>query len=129
SFRFSSGPGSQMRSAMKAASSAKPSVRRTPNHLMMLKARLSLSRSRRCRRFFATRGRAPAFAILFLAEGAGQLIVEGLHQVGEHGALAGLHEGLDRHAGHQLDVAEPRHFLWRQDDAHGVVALAGALVG
>src|SRR5882762_5453683 len=41
-----------------------------------------------------------------LAERAHQLVAQGLHQVGHHGAVAGLHEGFHRHARNDLDVAE-----------------------
>jgi hypothetical protein len=65
-----------------------------------------------------------------LPERAHQLVAERLHQIGEHGAVAGLHEGFDRHARDDLDVvAEAGDFGRRQRDADGVVALAGALVG
>src|ERR1700730_11416594 len=66
---------------------------------------------------------------LFLPERAHQLIAQRLHQVGQHGAVAGLHEGFDRHAGDQLDVvAEAGDFFRRHRDPDGVVALAGTLV-
>src|SRR5258708_8822639 len=61
-----------------------------------------------------------------LAERAHQLVVQRLDQVGEHGAVAGLHEGFDRHAGYQLDVAETGDFCHRQRNADRVIALPGA---
>src|SRR6266852_5464859 len=63
------------------------------------------------------------------AERAHQLVAEWLDEIGQHGAVAGLHEGFDRHTGYQLDVAETGDFLRRHRDADRVVALPGALVG
>src|ERR1700716_4118656 len=50
---------------------------------------------------------SPAFAgttdrALPFPERAHQLVAERLHQIGEHGAVAGLHEGFHRHAGDDL---------------------------
>src|ERR1700730_1040069 len=41
-----------------------------------------------------------------LPEGPRDLVVERLDEVGQHTAIGGLDEHLDRHAGHQFDVAE-----------------------
>src|SRR6266403_556491 len=71
----------------------------------------------------------PDVAPLPLAERAHQLVVQRLDQVGQHGAVAGLHEGFDRHAGYQPDVAETGDFLRRHRNADRVIALSGALVG
>ena len=43
-----------------------------------------------------------------LAEGAHQLVVQRLDQVGQQRALPGLHESLGRHARDQFDIAEAR---------------------
>src|SRR5262245_37308938 len=40
------------------------------------------------------------------AERTHKLIAQRLHEIGQHRALAGLHEGFHRHAGDQLDLAE-----------------------
>src|SRR6266446_9834651 len=71
----------------------------------------------------------PDVAPLPLAERAHQLVVQRLDQVGQHGAVAGLHEGFDRHAGDQLDVAKTRDLVGRHRDTDRVIALPGALVG
>src|SRR5262245_64764477 len=63
-----------------------------------------------------------------LAEGAQDLIVQRLGEVGDHGAVVGLHERLDRHSRHQLHVAEPCDLLWAGADAYRVVALPGLLL-
>src|SRR5713101_170543 len=63
------------------------------------------------------------------AQRAHQLVAEWLDEIGQHGAVAGLHEGFDRHTGYQLDVAETGDFLRRHRNADGVIALPGALVG
>src|SRR6266852_547487 len=63
------------------------------------------------------------------AERAHQLVAEWLDEIGQHGAVAGLHEGFDRHTGYQLDVAETGDFLRRHRNADRVIALPGALVG
>jgi hypothetical protein len=44
----------------------------------------------------------------FFPERPHELILQGLGQIGHDRTLAGLDEGLDRHAGYQLDVAEAR---------------------
>src|SRR3954453_20860815 len=64
-----------------------------------------------------------------LPERPHELVVQRLHQIGQHGAVAGLDEGFRRHAGDQPGVTELGDLLCRQRDADGVVALAGALVG
>src|SRR5262245_9673236 len=63
-----------------------------------------------------------------LAEGAQDLIVQRLGEVGDHGAVVSLHEGLDRHSRHQLHVAEPCDLLGMDADAYGVVALPGLVL-
>src|SRR5262245_56621535 len=65
----------------------------------------------------------------FFPECPHELILQGLDQVGHHGALAGLHESLDWHAWNELDIAEPGNFTFRHADASGVVILPGALIG
>src|SRR5262249_37894217 len=64
-----------------------------------------------------------------LAERPHDLIVQGLHQVGQHGSLAGLHKRFDRHARQKLHVAETLDLVRRHGDADGVIALTGALIG
>ena len=49
-----------------------------------------------------------------LAERPHVLVAERFHQIRDDRPFAGLHEGLDRHAGQQFDFAEPRHLLRRQ---------------
>src|SRR5215207_7333363 len=61
-------------------------------------------------------------------EGARSLVGEGLRQIGEHGAVARLNEGLDRHAGDQAQTAEARELLLGERNPHRVIARAGALV-
>jgi hypothetical protein len=48
---------------------------------------------------------------LFFAERSHELVVQGLEQIGQHRALAGLDIGLDRHARRQLDVAKPLQLI------------------
>ena len=64
-----------------------------------------------------------------LPEHPHQLIVQRLDQIGNHRPVAGLHEGLDRHARHQLDLAELGHLVGRHGDPDGVIGLPGALIG
>src|SRR5438094_6469663 len=64
-----------------------------------------------------------------LAERAHQLVAQRLDQVGQHGAVAGLHEGFDLHAGYQLDIAETRDLFGRHRNTDRVIALPGALIG
>src|SRR5262245_13232202 len=64
-----------------------------------------------------------------LAERPHDLIVQGLHQIGQHGSLAGLHKRFDRHARQELHVAETLDLLRWHGDPDGVIALTGALVG
>src|SRR5258707_1069087 len=64
-----------------------------------------------------------------LPERAHQLIAQRLDQVGQHGAVAGLHKGFHRHPRYQFDVAETRDFRRRHRNADRVVGLSGALVG
>src|SRR5713226_9401930 len=64
-----------------------------------------------------------------LPERPHQLVAQRLDQIRQHGAVAGLDEGFDRHAGDQLGVAEALDLFGRHRDADGVVALPGALVG
>jgi hypothetical protein len=52
------------------------------------------------------------------------LIVHWLHDIGHHGAGRGLDEGVDRHAGDELQTVEARQFVIGNTDAHGVVAFA-----
>src|SRR5215510_14865803 len=69
--------------------------------------------------------RCCAFDIyLLLAAGACQLVLERLDQKRDHRARVRLHERLDRHARHHLDVAEPCELLIRHADPDRVVALA-----
>src|SRR6266702_2959056 len=69
------------------------------------------------------------FRASLLAERPHELVVQRLHQVGQHGPVAGLDEGFHRHAGDHPDVAETGDLFRRHRDPDGVVALAGALVG
>src|SRR3954454_20038000 len=64
-----------------------------------------------------------------LPERAHELVVQRLHQIGQHGAVTGLDEGFRRHAGDQPGVTELGDLFRGQRDADGVVALAGALIG
>src|SRR5262245_64003075 len=64
-----------------------------------------------------------------LAERPHDLIVQGLHQIGQHGSVAGLHKRFDGHARQKLHVAETLDLLRWHGDADGVIALTGALVG
>src|SRR5262245_55041920 len=63
-----------------------------------------------------------------LAEGAQDLIVQRLGEVGDHGAVVGLHEGLDWHSRHQLHVAEACDLLGAGADAYRVIALPGLVL-
>src|SRR5262245_29411999 len=49
-----------------------------------------------------------------------QLIRDGLDEVRDRGAVAGLDEGLDWHAGHQLEALEAGNFAVRKHDPDGV---------
>src|SRR5262245_2790609 len=49
-----------------------------------------------------------------------QLIRDGLDEVRDRRAVAGLDEGLDWHAGHQLEAVEPGNFAVRKHDPDGV---------
>src|SRR4051812_5524414 len=69
------------------------------------------------------------FRASLLPERAHELVVQRLHQIGQHGAVAGLDEGFRRHAGDQPGVTELGDLFCGQRDADGVVALAGALIG
>src|SRR6266702_1999224 len=71
----------------------------------------------------------PRFRASLLSEGPHELVVQRLHQVGEHRAVAGLDEGFRRHAGDQLGVAELGDLFRGHRHADGVVALPGALIG
>src|SRR4051812_11703788 len=64
-----------------------------------------------------------------LPERAHELVVQRLHQIGQHGAVTGLDEGFRRHAGDQPGVTELGDLFRGQRDTDGVVALAGALIG
>src|ERR1700761_3283946 len=59
-------------------------------------------------RFLLLHGPYGTALVSLLPERAHQLVAQRLDQVGQHGAVAGLHEGFDRHARDQLDLAEPR---------------------
>src|SRR5215208_6318904 len=63
------------------------------------------------------------------SEGAVDLLRERLRDVGEHGALAGSDEGLDRHSGDEPQALEPSDLALRKSDPHDIVGGAGALVG
>lgn len=65
---------------------------------------------------------------LFFTERSHQLVAKRLGEIGKHGAVTRLHEGLNRHAWNETNVAEPCDFIRRHRDADGVEALAGALV-
>src|SRR6185437_8760593 len=65
----------------------------------------------------------------FLPERPHELILQGLDQIRHHAALTGLNEGFDRHAGDELDIAEPRDLAFRHGNTGVVVGLARALVG
>ena len=69
------------------------------------------------------------FRASLLPERPHELVVQRLHQVGQHGAITGLDERFRRHAGDQPGVTELGDLLCGQRDADGVVALAGALIG
>src|SRR5262249_29405209 len=64
-----------------------------------------------------------------LAERPHDLIAQGLHQIGQHGSVAGLHKRFDRHARQKLHVAEALDLVRRHGDPNGVIALTGALIG
>src|SRR5262245_51284088 len=64
-----------------------------------------------------------------LAERSHDLIVQGLHQVGQHRSVAGLHKRFHRHARQKLHVAETLDLLRRHGDADGVIAHTSALIG
>ena len=55
------------------------------------------------------------------AEGARDLVAQRLEQVLQRGALVGLDEGFDRHAGNEANVLEAGHLRRRQRDANGVI--------
>ena len=55
--------------------------------------------------------RAANRAGLALAEGAMHLFRYRLRQVAEHGAASGFEEDLRGHPGHELQAAQPFHFL------------------
>src|SRR5581483_8216000 len=76
-----------------------------------------------------SRGRQRSMWSSPLPERAHQLVVQRLHQIRDHGAVAGLHEGFRRHARDQLDLAEAGDLLRGHRDADGVVTRPGALVG
>src|SRR5215831_8217714 len=80
-------------------------------------------------RAFAPIRAAAYLRVLFLPECPLKLVVQRLDQVRDHRAIAGLNEGLDRHAGRQLHLPEFRDLLGRHRDANEIIALSGALVG
>src|SRR5215470_19267744 len=117
----SSGGGSQMRSATRPIRRTRQITRAKPN---CCPKRASLFIVRRPR----PAGRAPCAPLSLLPERPHELVAERFHQVGDHGAVAGLHEGLDRHARCELDVAETRDLLCRHGYPDSVIGLASALV-
>ena len=64
-----------------------------------------------------------------LAKRAIDLIGEGLHQIRHYGPIAGLYEGLDRHAGDEFDGTKSGDLVGRQCHPVRVVALVRALLG
>jgi hypothetical protein len=72
--------------------------------------------------------RATSDARSLFPERAARLIGEWLEHVGQHGALVGANERLDRHAGHKLQSVETTDLLGRHGDAHEIIGLPGALV-
>lgn len=63
-----------------------------------------------------------------LAKGFDDLILERLDEIGQNGAVLRLQEGLDRHAGHELQPLQPRDLGGRDADAAEVVGQARLLV-
>src|SRR5258705_8383271 len=57
-----------------------------------------------------------------------QLIRDGLDQIRDRGALAGLDEGFNRHAGNQLEAGEAGNLMVRERDPDGVEAHSGLLI-
>src|SRR5262245_9579068 len=66
---------------------------------------------------------------LLLAERSQELIVQGLHQIGQHRSITSLYKRFDRHARQKFHVAETLDLLRWHGDANGVIALPGALIG
>ena len=62
------------------------------------------------------------------AKGAGDLIVQRLHEVGQHGAVMGLHEAFNRHSRDQLHVPQARGLRRIDVDSHRIEALPGPLI-
>src|SRR5436190_19110919 len=115
-----------MRSAIRAASIASPTLRRTPKKRMIRQRRLRLNRADNSASFLSRSlpGRRNRDVESLFTECARELIVKRFDEIGHHRALAGLHEGFDRHAGNKTHVTEPRDLLRRHADADGVVARA-----
>src|SRR6187402_2783127 len=111
--------GSASRSAASPMSSRRASPRAKPNR-----------RANRASHFIENRLQpGEATPRSFLPERPHELILQGLDQVRHHAALAGLNEGFDRHAGDELDLAEPRDLAFRHGNTGVVVRLTSALVG
>jgi hypothetical protein len=65
-----------------------------------------------------SRGVSAAGEPLFLPESPHQLIVQGLNQIGQHGAFAGLDKGFYRHSRRQSHVTEMLDFVSAHRDPH-----------
>src|SRR5829696_9150057 len=74
-------------------------------------------------------GEGPSRRLLPAPERPGDLVRERLHDVGEHGALAGPDESFDGHPGDQPQAFEPSELALRERDPDDVIRGAGALVG
>jgi hypothetical protein len=77
--------------------------------------------------FLSSPGRH-AGPVSLLPECPPRLIRERFEKKGQHRALVGPNESLDRHAGHQLEPVETRDLVRRYADAHEKIGLARTLI-